>query len=96
MKSFSESYRENLEKQKNGNWTRKDDIKAYLGLILIIVFVVLLFGSCTGCLNGGSSGKRCTICGSTSGLRHITNSVGDNAWYCSKHYADAWQYYYGK
>ncbi len=55
-----------------------------------------------GCIwieNGGleDDKARCTICGTTEDLRHITAPPGitDTDWYCSKHYADAWQYYYG-
>lgn len=45
--------------------------------------------------SGGSSGHKCAICGKSGG-RQITNSAGDYYYYCSEHYADAWQYYYGK
>ena len=41
---------------------------------------------------------KCTICGKTEGTRQITAQAGgkwDENWYCSEHYADAWQYYYG-
>ena len=41
----------------------------------------------------------CAICGKTEGTTQINNSkIGgkwDENWYCKKHYADAWQYYYG-
>ena len=42
---------------------------------------------------------KCAICGKTEGTRQITAQAGngkwDENWYCQKHYADAWQYYYG-
>lgn len=42
----------------------------------------------------------CAICGKTEGTKQINNNqIGgqwDENWYCTKHYADAWQYYYGK
>ena len=76
------------------NGSTKDGI---IGAIAVILICVVFFGSCGSCgSSGGYSGKRCTICGKTTGLRHIANSAGDNSWYCEEHYADAWQYYYGK
>lgn len=47
-----------------------------------------------------SEGKHpCAICGKTEGTKQINNSqIGgkwDDNWYCTEHYADAWQYYYG-
>lgn len=41
-----------------------------------------------------SSDHKCAICGK-SGARQITNQAGDNNYYCTEHYADAWQHYYG-
>ncbi len=42
---------------------------------------------------------KCAICGETEGTTQITaqaaNGKWDDSWYCPKHYADAWQYYYG-
>ena len=42
---------------------------------------------------------KCAICGSTEDTKQINNNgIGgkeDLNWYCTKHYADAWQYYYG-
>lgn len=48
----------------------------------------------------GSGGKHpCAVCGKTEGTRQITAQAGngkwDENWYCKRHYADAWKYYYG-
>lgn len=47
----------------------------------------------------GNEKHACAICGSTEDTRQINNNkIGgkwDENWYCTKHYASAWQYYYG-
>ena len=69
-------------------------------VVLLIISGILLFGmfSLRSIFpeSSGSASKRCVICGKKTGLRKITNSAGDDSWYCSEHYADAWQYYYGE
>ena len=63
-------------------------------IIILLVFVMAL--SFVACDSGSSSGgKKCAICGTKDNLRQIT-AKGDYNWYCPTHYADAWQYYYGK
>lgn len=42
-----------------------------------------------------SSEPRCVICGKT-GATQITNTAGDENYYCPEHYSNAWQHYYGK
>ena len=64
------------------------------GIILILIATAWIF------LTSPSGSRRCAICGTTKGLRQITAKTSsgkyDESWYCAEHYADAWQYYYGK
>ena len=79
-------------------------IKA-IGIIWVILLVLwIIMFSVSGEHKYGdtsSSAKaahKCCICGTTEGTTQITaktKSGWDDNWYCKKHYADAWQYYYG-
>ena len=70
-------------------------MKVLIGVIIISFAFIAIFAGGTG----SSSGHRCAICGKTEGTRQITAKTSsgqfDDNWYCSEHYADAWQYYYG-
>ena len=86
---------EDTEESRKYKWTPKRRIfNAVGGLIIGGLFLV---GGIATTFDGlGSTGHKCAICGKTTGLRQITNTHGDHYWYCAEHYADAWQYYYGK
>ena len=77
---------------------------------ILLIFVMIVFAvSMTACTPTRTSSYSttksskvkhpCSICGKTDGTRQITakaaNGQWDDGWYCDKHYADAWQYYYG-
>lgn len=68
--------------------------------ISIIIGLIMAFALQMPTYESSSTTKhKCVICGKTEGTKQINNNkIGgkwDEEWYCTKHYADAWQYYYG-
>lgn len=76
----------------------KNAWKQHYYYLILSVFVICVWGFILrdSLSDSGGPSYRCAICGKTTGLRQITNTHGDYYWYCSEHYADAWQYYYGR
>lgn len=90
---------------KNRTVSHKKAFLVSFGLAIICAFLMYLnapeaFSNTSSGTSSGSHGKHpCAVCGKTEGTKKITAKAGngewDENWYCSKHYADAWQYYYG-
>lgn len=73
-----------------------------IGVIILMVVLIIFFAGVwisSESSSSSASSHACCICGKTEGTRQITAKTSsgryDYNWYCQKHYADAWQYYYG-
>ncbi len=94
----------NAEKRSEANprysaetWKLSGAICAIAGIFMIGcgIFIISLESQTSSIPHSSStSDHKCAICGKSGG-RQITNQAGDNNYYCTEHYADAWQYYYG-
>ena len=70
-------------------------MKKFLTFLVIILMIALALGSCgSESSRHSSSPTKCVICGKGPATQ-ITTTAKDYNYYCAKHYADAWQYYYG-
>lgn len=62
-------------------------LKVFLLIAVMVIMALCAMGS--GSSRGKSSSSSCAICGKGPANR----CTYDGEYYCSKHYADAWNYY---